>query len=297
MTRKIPLSIAAAAFLLVLFSFAPVRPVAAQTPLCDGMTGAQKTQARQLFAVLHPYDGCDETFERCLAAGNPKPIVLRLASDICRQVKAGKKRLEIEQGLSKRAQTMMPLGKRAVFTLDAAMRAGEAGAPVTVVIFACARCPFCKVIVPALYQAVTGGALKGKVCLYFKPFPIKNHEGALEGGLAFVGAAKLGRFWPFTLELYQRFGSFSPKLLADWAVIAGMERPAFERGFSDPQTRKVLVASKQEGLRYKVKATPGIFIDGREYVYEMNLPAILDVLEEAFEAAKPTKQPDIFRLT
>ena len=96
-----------------------------------------------------------------------------------------------------------------------------------------------------------------------------------------MSAAKLGRFWPFAMLVYKQFESFTPAVLPQWAVAAGMDRAAFERGFSDPKTRDELVASKQEGLRNKVDATPGLFIDGRPYVYEMTTEAVLDVLEEA----------------
>jgi protein-disulfide isomerase len=56
------------------------------------------------------------------------------------------------------------------------------------------------------------------------------------------------------------------------------------KDLSDPKTRDELVASKQEGLRNKVTATPGLFIDGQPYLYEMNAEAMLDVLEEAYDA-------------
>jgi protein-disulfide isomerase len=262
----------------------------AQTADCDGLPADKKNVARDLFAVLHPYDGCDETFARCLAAKPPKPVVLRLASDICRQVKAGNERKQIERNLAKRAQTMLPSGPRAAVTLDETVRAGSATAPVTVVVYACARCPFCALMVPALYQAVTGGPLAGKVRLYFRPFPLKSHDGSTEGGLAMVSAATLGRFWPFTLHLYKNFDSFCPKLLADWAEAVGMNRAAFEREYADPKTRDVLVAAKQEGLRNKVNATPSIFIDGRPYLYDLTSEAVLDVLQEAYEATAERKK-------
>ena len=99
-----------------------------------------------------------------------------------------------------------------------------------------------------------------------------------------LSAAKLGRLWPFTLLVYKRFDSFAPTVLPEWAVAAGIDRAAFERAFSDPKTRDELVASKQEGLRNKVTATPGLFIDGWPYLYEMNMEAMLDVLEEAYDA-------------
>jgi protein-disulfide isomerase len=114
--------------------------------------------------------------------------------------------------------------------------------------------------------------------------PLKSHEGSTQGGLALMSAAKLGRFWPFALLVYKRFDSFTPEALPEWAVSAGLDRTAFERAFADPKTRDELVASKQEGLRNKVEATPGMFIDGRPYVYEMTTEVVLDVLEEAYEA-------------
>jgi protein-disulfide isomerase len=265
--------------------FGPGRASLAQTCACDALPADKKALAQEILSALHPYDGCDETFARCLEAKPPKPVVLRLAGDICRQVKAGKDRKQIEHALSKRAQTMLPTGPRAALTLDEAFRAGAANAPVTVVVYACTRCPFCKVMVPALYAAVTDGPLAGKVRLYLRPFPLKNHSGSTEGGLALLSAAKLGRFWPFTLLVYKRFDSFSPAALPEWAVAAGIDRAAFERAFADPKTRDELIACKQEGLRNKVTATPGIFIDGRPYLYDMNMEALLDVLEEAHDAA------------
>ena len=113
---------------------------------------------------------------------------------------------------------------------------------------------------------------------------IKSHPGSLEGGLALVSAARLGHYWSYVLEQYQRFNEFCPMKLADWAVLSGMTRDAFEKISQDPDTRNSLVASKQEGLRYQVKATPTLFINGREYVYEMSETAILDVLHEVLDA-------------
>ncbi len=253
---------------------------------CNSLPADKKALVQSLFATLHPYDGCDETFARCLAAKPPKPVVSRLAADICRQVKAGKTAKEIENALSRRAQSVLPTGPRASLTLDDAFRAGSATAPVAAVVFACTRCPFCKVMVPALYAAVTDGPLAGKVRLYLRPFPLKSHPGSTEGGLAEMSAAKLGHLWPMTLLIYKRFDSFSPAVLPEWAASVGMDRAAFERELADPKTRDALVESKQEGLRNKVEATPSLFIDGRPYVYDMTTDAVLDVLEEAYEATR-----------
>jgi protein-disulfide isomerase len=273
--------------MLVLF----VAPAArAQTPACDALPADRKAIAREIFAALHPYDGCDETFARCLAAKPPQSIVVRLASDICRQVKAGDDRKLVERSLSKRAQTMLASGPRANIALDEATRAGTAQAPIELVVYACPRCPFCKDMVTALYQAITDGPLAGKARLYLRPFPLKTHADSTEGGLAMLSAAKLGHFWPFVIGLYKNFDTYCPKLLPDWAVAAGMDRAAFASSYSDPKTRDALVASKQEGLRNKVSVTPTLFIDGRQYSYELSKEAVIDVVEEAYEAKAAAKK-------
>ena len=273
----------AVAFALA-FVLAAVRPSMAQTPSCDSLPADKKALVGTLFAGLHPYDGCDDTFARCLALRPPKKVVVRIADDLCRQAKSGKDAKQIEHALAKRAQSMLPGGPRLVAQLDEATRAGTADAPVVVVAYACTRCPLCKQIVPALHAAVTAGPLAGKARLYLRPFPLKSHPGASEGGLALLAAAKLGKFWPFTLLVYDRFDQFAPATLPEWAEAAGLDRAAFERIFADPKTREDLVAAKQEGLRNKVDATPSLLIDGRPYAYEVKAEAIIDVLQEAYEA-------------
>ncbi len=276
-------------FMMLVLLAAPAA-ARAQTPACDALPADRKAVVREIFAALHPYDGCDETFARCLAAKPPKPIVVRLASDICRQVKAGDDRKQIERSFARRAQTMVPSGPRATIAIDEATRAGSGQAPVELVVYACPRCPFCKDMVLALYQAVTDGPLVGKARLYFRPFPLKTHADSTEGGLAMLGAAKLERFWPFLIGLYKNFETYCPKLLPDWAVAAGMDRAAFEAAYANPKTRDALIASKQEGLRNKVSVTPTIFIDGRQYFYELSKEAVIDVVEEAFDAKVAAKK-------
>lgn len=43
----------------------------AQTATCEALPAPQKALARELFAALHPYDGCDATFALCLATKTP----------------------------------------------------------------------------------------------------------------------------------------------------------------------------------------------------------------------------------
>lgn len=272
--------------LLVAFS-----PRASATPThCASLSPEQQRIKQIMFQALHPYSHCDQTFARCLAQKNPHPVVLRQANEVCRQIKEGKKQTDVERILGKRADSLVGVQKAATFALDKNTLAGDPQAPIQVVVYACARCPFCAQLVPELYREVTTGSLKGKVQLYFRPFPLKGHVGSLEGGLAMVGAAHLEKFWPFTLKLYAEFDHFCPQLLPEWASSPeiGMDRKAFDDECATAVTRQSLSSSKQEGIRNKVDATPAIFINGRKYVAELRMPVIADLLEEAYESLPPS---------
>jgi protein-disulfide isomerase len=242
-----------------------------------------------VFERAHPYDCCDDTLTRCLAARPRCPLAARLADDVCRQAKAGRDAAAIEKALAKRAQSMVALGAPAQILLDEATRLGDAEASVTVAVYACSRCPFCKVLVPALRHEVAEGALKGKVKLYVRPFPLKSHEYSTEGDLAMLAAARLGRFWPYVMRQYERFDSFDLKKPVEWAAEVGLERETFEKAAADPATRDALVEAKKEGLRNKVAATPAVFIDGRPYVYELQIAPLVDVLLEEHERVAARK--------
>ncbi len=258
----------------------------AQTPSCDALGKDLQAVRQTAFASLHPYDGCDDTFEQCLAQPIPHPLVKRLANDLCRQIAAGARGSELERALAKRAKSMLAQGKQATFQRDDATLVGDPAAPIEIVAAACARCPFCKVVIPTLYREITSGSLKGKARMYFRPFPLKDHPGSLEGGLGLVAAARLGKLWPFLLKVYERYEAFCPATLPDWAEEVGMNRVEFERVVAAPETRQYLVIAKQEGIRNKVDATPTLFIDGRKYFYDMQREVLIDVIEEAFEARR-----------
>jgi protein-disulfide isomerase len=175
------------------------------------------------------------------------------------------------------------MGKSASFSLERETLAGNPQAPITLVVFACARCPFCKVIVPSLYQEITQGPSRDGSPSISNPFPSRAiRVPSKEVGLGCRRAAR--SLWPFALEQYKHFDEFCPHKLTDWAVLSGMTKETFERTSQDPLTRTTLVAFKQEGLRHQIKATPTLFINGREYVYEMSEAAILDVLRELVDA-------------
>lgn len=250
---------------------------------CERLAGAKKKLADKLITSVYAYDCCDETLHRCLKRSKVCKLVKRLRDAICRRVGRGQNEQQIRRAIDRRARSMTAVGKKAAFALAGAPAAGDAGAPVTVVAYACARCPFCSKLLPDLHREVTRGALKGKVKLYFRPFPIRGHDGSVEGGLALVAAAKMGKPWEYMNKLFAEFNRFSKDKLFGWAKQLGLDEVAFKATMADRASRSYLVESKKEGLRNKVTATPTLFINGYKYHGEMDVETVRDVLEEAYD--------------
>jgi protein-disulfide isomerase len=258
-------------------------PRVAHSAVCDELSAEGKALAAKLFAATHPYDCCDETLDRCLKQKKVCRLARRLRDDICRRVKVGQDEAKIKSALEKRARAMTPIGKKASFDLAGADPVGAAAAKITVVAYACSRCPMCARVMPDLHGLATSGPLKGKVRVYLRTYPLRDHAGSVEGGLAFLAAQKQKKLWPFLLKLYAEFKSFSADKLPTWAAQVGLDRAAFVRELASPATRQQLVEAKREGLRNGIEQTPTLFINGRRYQGPVDHASLLDVLEEELD--------------
>ena len=177
-------------------------------------------------------------------------------------------------------------GNSAEIDLSNAPTLGPDEAPVTVVIYACARCPYCSKLIPALYQAADGGVLAGDVRLAFRIFPIRGHEGSTEAGLGFEAAAELGGFWPFMLYAYRHFDEFSAEVQIEWAAAVDLDRTEFTERLRDNATRDLLVEIKKEGLVNGVEETPTLFLNGRPWVGDLAVDLLVDAIQEEAERVK-----------
>ena len=259
--------------------------VASATP-CGRLNEAQRGIATKVMEATYPYACCDEKLTVCLKQKKVCKVAKRLRDDICRRVGRNQAPKAIKDALARRARSMTTVGKEAKIQLAGLTPAGDAKAPVTVVTYACARCPFCSKILPLLHGMVSTGALKGKAKLYFKAFPIRGHAGSAEGGLAMLAAGKGGKFWPYMLKLYGEFDNFAVDRLGAWAAAVGLDKAAFTAAMKDKATRAALVAAKKEGLRNGVKATPTLFINGRKYHGDLDPETLADVLDEEADQLK-----------
>ena len=258
---------------------------------CQQLDADEFVRAVGIMQGQYLYDCCDDTVAVCLAEqAQSCPLAGRLAGDICRRVGAGESDEQIDQALRLRARSMVPGGPKATITLDGRPAVGDPQAPVSVVVYACITCPFCSVLIPELQREIESGTLQGKAKLSFAPFPIKGHDGSVEGALALLAVQAQGRFWDYLDLAYDRFDSLDVDKLEPWAIELGLDMESYHSVFADPATRQALVDSKREGLAVGVSATPTFYINGRRYQGDLSLVQLLDVLGEEHErlVASPT---------
>jgi glutaredoxin len=252
----------------------------AQTDACAYLDESQRRAAEAIMVSEYLYECCDDTIARCLEVQPTCGLAVRLANDVCRRVAAGQDEAGIRRALSRRARSMVGGSSPAETDLSNAPIFGHEEAPVTVVIYACARCPYCSKLIPALYEIVDSGALKDDARLAFRLFPIRGHEGSTDAGLGFTAAAEMNGFWPFMLYSYRHFDTYSAEKQAEWASAVGLDRGEFMARVQDPATREALVASKKEGLVNGVQETPTLFLNGRRWVGDLAIEALVDGIQE-----------------
>jgi protein-disulfide isomerase len=262
-------------------------PAAAHASPCDGLSPEPQAVIDAVFASEHPYDGCDDTFAVCLKADPVHPLVRRLADWMCAKAARGADAASLKRSLERRGLTMMRPGKVHDITSDFDAVAGCTRAPVTLTVYACARCPFCAKILPELYREATGGRLAGKVALQLKAFPIKSHKYSTESNQALQTAIDLGRGWEFLLAMYAKFDGFHPDRIPGLVIESGLDKAAFAEATAKPSVREHLVASKKEGLRNGVEATPTFYLNGRKFLTDLDTETVVDCVLEELEAIGP----------
>jgi uncharacterized membrane protein YphA (DoxX/SURF4 family) len=266
----------------VVFGFS----ASAQTHTCEALSDSERRLTERILTSEHPYDCCDDTISKCLQEEPTCALAERLADNVCRRVATGQDESRIRRALSRRARSMVGGSRPAEFDLSETDFLGNDDAEIVVVVYACARCPYCSRLVPAICEAITAGSLHGEIRLAFRVFPIRGHEGSTAAGLGFAAAADMGAFWPFMLHAYQHFDDFTPDRQVEWAAEVGLDRDEFEKRMADPATREALVASKKEGLANGVEETPTLFINGRRWVGDLDIAEVLDALEEEVARVK-----------
>lgn len=185
------------------------------------------------------------------------------------------------------------------FNKDEVPMWGTKDAPVTIVEFSDFMCPYCKIaafmVKPFLVE------YKNNVAFYFMNYPLDSscnpymthqmHPGACLTAKAAICANKLGNFWNYHDALFRSGRSMDSEKLIQLAVKQGLEKDAFDKCLSDPDTERRLKDDIEAARRVYITGTPSIFMNDRSFKLWRS-PDILRILVED-EIKKPNETNEV----
>jgi protein-disulfide isomerase len=137
---------------------------------------------------------------------------------------------------------------------------GDERAPITLVEYSDFTCPFCQSFRPALEAFVA--AHPGRVKLFFKPFPIESHPGALDAAIAGEWGRKQGAFWKLHDALFSLPGHGLDEMAAA-ADELGLDASDLRDAVASRRLEQQVRASQTEASLAGVHSTPTLYMNGR----------------------------------
>jgi thiol-disulfide isomerase/thioredoxin len=154
---------------------------------------------------------------------------------------------------------------------------GASSGRVKIVEFADYQCSHCKEAQPLMQQLVA--KYPSDVTVYFKHFPITS-KNALNAAMAAAAAQKQGKFWELSEKIWENWDHLTPAVLEGLAKETSLD---FSRWYADvgsEEIRAQVKLDKDEARSLEIHRTPGIFINGRRYTDELDLPSLKDWIDE-----------------
>lgn len=238
----------------------------------------QKSRITGLLDSLRNTRGCEGSLAHCLAQGDL--TARRHAGYVARMVRKNKTAKQIEVGIADRAASAFP-ARASKINIDDRPLLGKAGAPVTLVEFACFECPFCAHLAPQLKDLPK--RFGGKVVHVYKFFPVRSHKRGVPTALAGLAAYRQNKFWPMYDQMYSHRTALSDADLEAYARKIGLDMTKYKETIASPESMKSLEKDKLEGMRLGVDGTPMFFINGKLYKGSADIDELNDRIAEELD--------------
>lgn len=243
---------------------APAPAAASALPGVDleGLSPEQRQDLLDWAKEAFCYCGCPHTLAQCLREHATCKHAPRMARLALRFVRAGARKPDLVKLVESYYASFDRRAKLDVSRFGPPL--GSPAAKVTLVEISDFTCPFCQKVRPGLEAFVKEHA--DRVKLFYKPFPIESHPGALECAQAGEWAREKGLFWPMHDAMFDNPGAHSVGELSDLARGVGGDpadlRAALEEKRLLPKVREAQAEARAAGIR----GTPTLFLDGRMLV-------------------------------
>jgi len=108
-------------------------------------------------------------------------------------------------------------------------------------------------------------ALKGRVKLVFKHFPLGFHKQAMNAAKASIAAHRQGKFWEMHDAIFKNQKSLADDSYEKFAKEIGLKLAKFKKDFADPETEAEVKQDMSEARAAGLGGTPSVYINGRKY--------------------------------
>ncbi|HIA03697.1 MAG TPA: hypothetical protein EYN66_17625 [Myxococcales bacterium] len=121
---------------------------------------------------------------------------------------------------------------------------------------------------PPLKQLIKDPALKGRIKVVFKQFPLGFHKAAKPAAVASLAAHDQGKFWEYHDKIFANQTKLKTATAATyegWAKELGLNLAKFKAYVASGKGEKIVENDMKEGRAGGVRGTPSIYINGRKY--------------------------------
>jgi protein-disulfide isomerase len=226
--------------------------------------------------------GCPKSLGQCLLEGTKCQPAVLLAQWAITSFEEGVSGDAIAEALAKEITSGFSAPKKELEIKGFASK-GSANAKTTIVEFADFECAHCRAASSMLDQFVKK---RPDVRVVFKHYPLSFHAMAKKAAIAAEAAGRQAKFWQMHDALFATQDILSDDLILGHAKALGLDVPRFQKDLADPALDKMVEASRTEGMKLGVDATPAIFIDGRPYFLHRSVEGL--ELRLRMDAARAT---------
>ncbi|HKY27897.1 MAG TPA: thioredoxin domain-containing protein [Pyrinomonadaceae bacterium] len=158
---------------------------------------------------------------------------------------------------------------------------GPADAPATIEEFGDFECPPCGLLHPVVKSMVKEFGPRLRVV--FREYPLPNHSHALNAARAAEAAGLQGKFWEMHGMLYDNQKAWheafdARPIFEKYAQAIGLDMARYRRDLGSKTVENRIYLDGNRAHSLGVRATPTVFLNGREVPFEQLAPEKLRVL-------------------
>lgn len=212
----------------------------------------------------------DAEIDEFLTARGISPKDPKIQKEDVRNYLAFKKRHDLREGyvtqLTKKGNVKITLNEpnapQLNITTEGYPTWGNPKAPVTIIEFADAECPYCAKVLPTL-ERIKQEYGPDKVKIVFRDMPIQNHRRAKPAALAGMCAFEQNKFWEYHDKLFANQRNLQDEDLKKYAAELGLDTKKFADCYSQQRYLAKIDANIEEAKKAGISATPSFVINGK----------------------------------